>query len=137
MEEKMVKGLAHICFTVSDLDKSIAFYRDRLGLAPAFDFINDKGERFGIYLHCGERTFIELFKGEVSNFAAGKSYSHFCLEVEDVAQAVAQLRAGGLEVSDAVLGEDHSWQAWLKDPDGNHIELHGYTPKSKQGPFLK
>ena len=34
------------------------------------------------------------------------------------------------------LGADHSWQAWLADPDGNRIELHQYTPESKQTPWL-
>ena len=28
----MITGIAHICFTVSDLDRSIAFYRDVMGL---------------------------------------------------------------------------------------------------------
>jgi hypothetical protein len=32
---------------------------------------------------------------------------------------------------------DHSWQAWITDPDGNKIELHDYTPESWQAPFLK
>ncbi len=47
----MIKGLAHVCFTVRDLDASIAFYQEKLGFTPAFDFINDRGERFGVYLH--------------------------------------------------------------------------------------
>lgn len=42
----------------------------------------------------------------------------------------------GVEVGDITFGSDQSWQAWLKDPDGNNIELHGYTPESKQTPWL-
>lgn len=37
----MIVGLAHICFTVSNLEESIAFYKDKLGFSPAFDFINE------------------------------------------------------------------------------------------------
>jgi hypothetical protein len=35
-------------------------------------------------------------------------------------------------VGEVSLGSDQSWQAWLADPDGNRIELHAYTPESKQ-----
>jgi lactoylglutathione lyase/glyoxylase I family protein len=133
----MVKALAHVCFTVRDLDASVAFYRDKLGLPRAFDFVNDKGERFGVYLHVGGRSFVELFKGEVAEPAKGQSFRHFCIEVDDVAATVAELRSRGVEVTDAKLGSDQSWQAWLSDPDGNRIELHGYTPESWQAPHLK
>ncbi|HEY3397739.1 MAG TPA: VOC family protein [Armatimonadota bacterium] len=133
----MVTALAHVCFVVRDLDRSVAFYSDALGLAPAFDFINDEGARFGVYLHIGGRSFLEMFVGEPNPRVEGQSYAHICLEVEDVAATVADLRARGIEVTDAVLGSDQSWQAWLKDPDGNPLELHGYTAESWQAPHLR
>jgi len=133
----MIKALAHVCFTVRDLDASLAFYRDVLGLRQVFDFVNEAGERFGVYLHVAGRSFVELFRGEALPRAPGQSFQHFCLEVEDVAAAVEVIRAKGVEVTDPALGSDRSWQAWLSDPDGNRIELHGYTPESQQlGPWL-
>ena len=132
----MLKALAHACYVVRDLDVSIGFY-EKLGCTRAFDFINDAGERFGVYLHVGGRSFIELFVGSAEAPAEGQSYKHICLEVDDVQEAVPALRAQGLEVTGATLGSDHSWQAWLADPDGNRIELHGYTAESKQGAWLK
>lgn len=133
----MIKGLAHVCFIVSDLDKSIDFYQHRLGLTPAFDFFDDKGVRFGLYLHVGERTFLELFVGKVDARADGQSYRHLCLEVDNVDATAAELRTKGVEVSPTKMGGDNSWQAWLTDPDGNRIELHQYTPQSKQTPWAK
>jgi glyoxylase I family protein len=132
----MTTGLAHICFSVRDLDVSLAFYRDVLGLPHAFDLNHDEdGRRLGSYLHAGGRVFIELFPGEPG--ARGGSYQHFCLEVDNIEATVAQLREAGTTVSDPVMGIDHSWQAWLKDPDGNSIELHSYTPDSNQFRFLQ
>lgn len=128
----MVKALAHVCFTVRNLEASEAFYRDVLGLKPAFDFVKDDGVKFGAYLYIGGRSFIELFVGEVAERAAGQSFQHFCLEVEDVAAAVAELRGKGCDVTDPSFGSDGSWQAWISDPDGNRIELHSYTAESKQ-----
>ena len=132
----MITGLAHVCFVVSDLEASIKFYTEVLGLTPAFDFTNEQGERFGIYLHVGGRTFVELFQGDLASRAEKQSYQHFCLEVDDFDKTVQELRSRGVEVTDVKLGMDHSWQAWLADPDGNRLELHGYTAESWQAPHL-
>lgn len=132
----MITGIAHICFTVSDLEKSIAFYQDQLGFKHAFDFVRDTGERHGCYLHMGGRNFIELFQGELGERAEGQSYRHICLEVDDIDLTVRALLARGVECSEPKLGKDQSWQAWITDPDGNRIELHAYTPDSWQAPSL-
>lgn len=132
----MITNIAHACFTVSDLERSIVFYRDGLGLTPAFDFVNEQGRRFGLYLFAGGRTFIELFEGQLGERAEGQSFRHICLEVDDIQAAVQTLRGRGIEVSEPKLGGDRSWQAWITDPDGNRFELHQYTPESKQGPSL-
>lgn len=133
---EIIKGLAHVCFTVSDLDRSLAFYRDTLGMALAFEFRNEKGERFGVYLSFGGRNFLELFQGGLQPPAEGQSFRHICLEVADINQSVAELKARGVEVTEVKLGSDNTWQSWLSDPDGNRIELHQYTEKSWQAPYL-
>ena len=132
----MVTSLAHVCFTVSDLDASIAFYCDTLGFARAFDFVRDSGERYGVYIKTGPRTFIELFAGSAAPAGEEQSYKHICLEVNDMEATVAELRAKGVDVGEISLGMDQSYQAWLADPDGNRIELHAYTDTSWQGPYL-
>ena len=131
----MIRSLAHICFTVRDLAASTAFYGDQLGFEQAFPFINEAGERFGQYFHIGHGTFLELCQGDHTDLDASQSYRHFCLQVEDIDAEVVRLREAGLEVGDVTTGSDNSFQAWLTDPDGNHIELHQYTPESKQAPW--
>ena len=133
----MIKGFAHICFIVSNLDKSIKFYRDVLGFKEAFDFTDEKRGKFGVYLHINNRCFLEIFKGELKPLAEGQTYSHFCLEVDELKKVVEDLRKKGIAVTDAALGSDESYQSWFADPDGNKIELHEYTKKSKQTPHMK
>lgn len=133
----MITGIAHACYTVADLDRAVDFYRDMLGLTVAFEFLNDRDERFGVYLHVGQRTFIELFAGDPGDPPERQSYSHLCLETDNIEQTVAFLRERGLEVGDISLGSDRSLQAWLADPDGNRIELHCYTDESRQAPWLR
>lgn len=132
----VITGLAHVCFIVSDLDASTKFYTEVLGFTHAFDFTNEQGERFGVYLKVGRRTFVELFQGDPAARAEGQSYQHFCLEVDDFDRTVEALRARGAKITDVSLGLDKSWQAWLEDPDGNRMELHGYTDESQQNPYL-
>ena len=133
----MIKGLSHACFVVADLGKSLAFYRDKLGLEVAFELNLNQGKTRGVYLHPGGRGFVELFQGESVPTPGNASYKHICLEVDDIEATVATLRERGVEVSDVTLGKDQTWQAWLADPDGNRIELHAYTPESWQGPALR
>jgi catechol 2,3-dioxygenase-like lactoylglutathione lyase family enzyme len=133
----MITSIAHACFVVPNLERSIAFYRDQLGLKPAFDFKDEKGRRFGLYLKAGGRTFIELFQGEIASPADKQSFRHICLEVDDIQSTVKELRSRGVAVGEVKLGSDQSFQAWFKDPDGNEFELHQYTPQSWQAPWLK
>lgn len=134
-EDPMIRNLAHLCLTVRDLDRSLGFYCGVLGMTPAFEFHNDQGEKYGQYIHVGGRTFIEIFKGDPAKRDDSQSYKHFCIEVDDLDAVIARLKESGVEVSEKKLGKDQSWQAWIEDPDGNRIELHCYTPQSKQAPY--
>ncbi len=132
----MITGLAHACYVVKDLAAAEQFYCGVLGLKPAFEFRNETHGKYGVYLKVGPRSFVELFTGNAGVKPAQGSYQHICLEVDDLAREVERLRKAGIEVSDAKLGLDQSWQAWITDPDGNRIELHQYTPASWQTPHV-
>ena len=134
----MITGLAHTCFNTLDLDGIVAFY-SALGLPVAFEFKRDDGTRYGVYIRLGRRTFLEFFVGADIPAKGQKpctTYRHICLEVDNLAKTVEELRARGIEVSDPKLGMDNSWQAWTADPDGNAIEFHEYTATSWQAPHL-
>lgn len=133
----MIRGIAHVCYLVRDLEKSVQFYCDVLKLKQAFEFWDEKGKRFGVYVHVGGRNFIELFEGESAAVKETASYRHLCFEVDDIRATVKELREQRVDVSDPKMGGDGSWQAWLADPDGNQIELHEYTLESKQEKALK
>ena len=132
----MIQGIAHLCFTVRDLNAAETFYVQTLGLKHAFDFRDESGRRTGVYLYAGGRNFIEMFEGSHEPAADGQSYRHVCLEVGDIDAVVEHLAGRGVETTEPHMGADGSWQAWLTDPDGNRIELHQYTTDSKQAPCL-
>ncbi|MDD4889991.1 MAG: VOC family protein [Phycisphaerae bacterium] len=133
----MLRSLAHACFVVADLDRAVKFYCDGLGMKLAFEFRNEQGQRTGVYLSCGGRTFVEMFIGKPNPPDPQGSYRHISLEVDDLDATAAKLTAAGAGVTEKKMGKDNSWQAWTADPDGNRIELHQYTPTSHQTKALE
>src|SRR5664279_1365824 len=96
----MIKGLAHLCFVIKSLDASLDFYVKKLGLTPGFEFRRENGDLFGMYLHVGGRSFIEIFQGTTEPFREFQSYRHLCFEVDDIEASVSDLRAKGVKVTD-------------------------------------
>jgi len=128
---KLVRSLAHVCILTADLGRCEAFYCGILGLPKQFDFRRGE-ELIGFYLKTGDRQFIEVFRRESAPLERGNGITHFCLEVDSVAEVVTVLHRRGVECREAKLGADQSWQTWCKDPDGIDIEFHEYTPASRQ-----
>jgi catechol 2,3-dioxygenase-like lactoylglutathione lyase family enzyme len=137
----MIRQLAHLNFVTNDLPTIIDFYVNKLGLKVKFTLDNDEGQHFGYYFECGNSTFIEVFDqalaakqwgGVVSELIDGTRYKHFCFEVTGLDEYCAVLKSKGVDVTTITLGMDNSRQAWIKDPDGNSIELMEYGPFSLQ-----
>ena len=139
----MITRLGHLCLKTSQLDRLVSFYRDILGLPVKFTFINKDNACFGAYFDLGNMTFLEVFDQQGANRQWGGSsdplkpnehtfYQHFCLEVRGIEAYRDTLTANGVAVTEIVVGMDGSKQAWIKDPDGNSIELMEYTPASMQ-----
>jgi catechol 2,3-dioxygenase-like lactoylglutathione lyase family enzyme len=78
-----------------DLDRARRFYRDRLGLEPIEE------REGGLRYVCGPTEF-HVFAS--SGAASGRS-TQLGFEVEDIEQAVADLRARGLEFETFALGD--------------------------------
>ncbi|MDD3107280.1 MAG: VOC family protein [Bacilli bacterium] len=131
----MIKGIAHIAFQVSNMDKSVEFYEDALGCTKKFVLYDDHGQPWIIYMQIAENQFIELFfahRNMVTN-PDTTSYQHLCIEVTNIHEVVKALEDKGIKIAKSVvLGLDHNYQCWIKDPDGNPIELMEYGFDSLQ-----
>jgi lactoylglutathione lyase/glyoxylase I family protein len=144
----MLKRLAHLCLKTSRLEEMARFYRDGLGAAVKFRYLRTDGTPIGYYMALGEMTFIEIFDHADAHRRSNSPkplepledprdpwlarFNHFCLQVEDMDAYVAEIEARGGGVTGRKTGNDRSRQAWVKDPDGNLIELQEYTPESRQ-----
>jgi lactoylglutathione lyase/glyoxylase I family protein len=114
-----------------DLAASEHFYCEVLGLKKAFDFTKG-GKKIGLYIEAGARTWIEIFSHADAPFPSLGAINHFCLEVTSLDEAIKQIRAKGVEITDKKYGVDDTWQSWTKGPSGERIELFEYTAKSAQ-----
>lgn len=127
----MIKGIAHICIGTLDLAATERFYCSGLGMTKGFEFIR-KNRVIGFYLQAGANTFVEVFLRDKVIPQPDAPISHLCLEVQDIDETIARLKAGGYETTEKKMGADRSWQAWVSDPAGVRIEFHQYTPQSSQ-----
>ncbi|MGL1920010.1 MAG: VOC family protein [Hyphomicrobiales bacterium] len=126
-----VKQVAHVCIFAHDIDETKAFYKDILGLEPVFNFTRDD-KIFGFYLDAGNRTFIEVFQNENATYADKNNINHLCLEVENLEDAAAHIKAQNVDITPIKKACDDTYQAWIADPNGVKIELFEYTDKSAQ-----
>ena len=129
----MITDLAHAAFAVNDIDVSLAFY-EKLGLKESFRLHHDDGRLMLVYLHIAGDRFLELFpNGPEPATDRVQSFRHICLATDDIHAEVAQLNAAGVTIERPVKeGLDFNLQAWIRDPDGNDIELMQMSEASPQ-----
>lgn len=129
-----VTDLGHAAFACHDLEAALRFYA-LLGLNEAFRLDHDDGSPWLVYVHVAGDRFLELFTGGPAPEAQRPrgSYLHLCLVVDDLVAVVEDLRAKGVAIDrEPKRGRDANLQAWIKDPDGNAIELMQIAPESPQ-----
>lgn len=131
-----ILDIGHPAFGCHDLDAALAFY-SLLGIDESFRLLKDDGSVRLVYLHVAGDRFIELFPGGPPPGDQAtrdvQSYRHLCLVVDDIEESVEHLRVNGVTIDiEPNVGLDHNIQAWMKDPDGNPIELMQLSPESPQ-----
>jgi lactoylglutathione lyase len=132
----MIKGIAHLALTVKDMEKSLHFYCNILGMEMAFEVKDEEGNPWIYNVKVAEEQYIELMIGGINDYsyvAENVGFSHLCLAVEDINEVANRLRKNGVPLDvEPKLGRDHNYQCWAKDPDGNRIEFMQFSPDSPQ-----
>lgn len=128
---------------VSSLDRSIAFYRDALGMRELRRETFTDGRFTLVFMGYGDEESaptIELtWNWDDHDYSHGSGYGHVALGVTDIYGVCARLKDLGIEITrDAgpmihAVDETGSREniAFLKDPDGYNIELIEIPAPSK------
>jgi lactoylglutathione lyase len=129
----VITDLGHPALRAYDLDASLAFYK-KLGIAESFRLHHADGSLMLVYLHIGGDRFLELFpNGPAPDHSHVHSFHHLCLLTNDLTEMVEELRTHGVAIEqEPKTGLDHNLQAWIRDPDGNAIELMQLSEESPQ-----
>lgn len=109
------------------LEELAPFYQELLGLGDL-----DRPEIPGVPGHwhdLGEQQ-LHLVGAPSRGTGIDPTGPHFCVAVEDLQAAIAELEDQGIEYVRAVQGES-TVQIWVTDPAGNTIELQQETDPSR------
>ena len=107
-----------VYYHVTDMEKSVAFYRDILGLHLAS---HDYVARFDL-----DGVLFELVPNPRGNVLPGTGNARLSFEVADIRQATGALQARGIATT-PVKEESGGLLSYFKDPDGNELCLWQYT----------
>jgi len=127
--------LLHTMIRVGDLERSIAFYTEVLGmrLLRRKDYPEGKFTlAFVGYDDESEASVVELTHNwGVDGYTHGDAFGHIAISVDDVYQACEEIRARGGVISrePGPMKAGTTILAFVEDPDGYKIELLG--PKTK------
>ena len=121
--------ILHTMLRVGDLDRSLTFYTEVMGMRLlrrhdfpdgkfTLAFVGFQDERDGAALEL-------TYNWGVDHYDIGAGYGHLALEVEDVYAACAEIKGRGGEVIREAGAMKHGTTviAFVQDPDGYKIEL--------------
>ena len=130
----MITGIGHVAFRCSDLGAALEFYCGKLGFTKMFTLPGPDGKVWIQYIGVTHQQYIELFPDDGAiERPDTAAYRHLALHTDDLAADVERLRAAGVTIDiEPKRGDDGNLQAWISDPDGNHIELMQLMPGSLQ-----
>jgi lactoylglutathione lyase len=123
--------ILHTMIRSGNLERSIAFYTEIMGMKLLRQKDYPKGEFTNAFLGYGdesEQAALELtYNWGVESYDMGTGFGHIALEVDDVYEATAQIKAkGGKVIRDAgPMNAGTRIIAFVEDPDGYQIELIG------------
>jgi len=121
----MVKKLLHTRYRVTDLEKTVSFYKDVLGLEEVKRHTSGRGSQLVFFKAPGSEELIEICKYDASGpVQVGPDLTHLAFEVEDIAAFAKHSAALGYPLSDGPhQNPGGSAIAFIDAPEGYEVEL--------------
>ena len=119
--------IAHTSITVKNMEESIKFYRDVIGLkfVSRREIPENKAEIAFVEGDGGGSSLELTYWSEKKDWVDGDQLDHIALAVPDVEKAVKEFKRKGVEITKepySLQGSKHKI-AFIKDPNGIWIEL--------------
>ncbi|MFM8736965.1 MAG: VOC family protein [Betaproteobacteria bacterium] len=113
----------HTMVRVSNVEQSLAFYRDALGLQVLREYASEQGRFTLIYLAApgDERAQIELtYNWDPETYSGGRNFGHIAFGVDYIYETCARLQDHGVIIS---RPPRDGRMAFVRSPDQISIEL--------------
>ena len=118
-----VTGLDHVVVCCADVERSLTFYCDELGLAPVRVEEWRRGEVPFPSVRVTPTTILDLFESKPD----GVNVDHLCLVVEPTDLDAVAAAFPGSRRADGMFGaQGYASSVYITDPDGTTIELRCY-----------
>ncbi len=121
----MVKKLLHTRYRVADLDKTVHFYKEVLGLEEVKRSTSGRGSQLVFFKAPGSDELIEICKFDESGpVVVGPDLTHLAFEVEDLEAFAKHADSLGYPLSDGPhKSSNGSALAFIDAPEGYEVEL--------------
>lgn len=115
-----ILGMNHFTVLSADLDATLAFYCNLLGLRsgrrPPFDFP-------GAWLYSGDTAVLHVVAGRALPTEPAGVIDHMAFTASGLTDTVSALQQHGIRFKLGRLVGDGTWQLFCHDPDGARVEL--------------
>ena len=135
-------SLMHAMLRVADLDRSIAFYTEKLGMQVLERREHKKNQFSQAYLGYGNGfagMTIELVQNwqREGDYVHGDAFGHIAICVNNIMRLCDRLAAQGVPMPRPPRGQRHGENivAFIVDPDGHRIELFQAPPPEEAAPL--
>jgi lactoylglutathione lyase len=113
----------HTMVRVSDIDESLDFYCNKLGLKETRRMESEQGRFTLIYLAApgDEDNELELtYNWDPEDYGEGRNFGHLAYEVDDIYETCDRLMKAGVTIN---RPPRDGWMAFIRSPDNISIEL--------------
>ena len=113
----------HTMVRVTDLDASIDFYCNKLGLKELNRYDNEGGRFTLVFLAApgNEDAMVELtYNWDPESYGEGRNFGHLAYQVEDIYETCQRLMDAGVTIN---RPPRDGYMAFIRSPDNISIEL--------------
>ncbi len=127
----MIKKYLHTRIRVSDMDKTLQFYSEVLGLKVLESKISPRGSKLVFLEAPGTDSEIELCSfPDSGNVEVPEDLVHMAFQVENLEETIQRLEKAGVPITEGPIESSSGTKfIFTEDPDKYEIELMEYPEK--------